>query len=163
MNNSDQSAVKVRVHVDESEDPPESKNLDSDTIIALVRNVVHGEGLSEGELDIVFCGDGKISELNQKWFNRDVPTDVIAFNLAEDSKNSNDLEGELYIDLHQAERQAPQFNVPFDEEIRRLVVHGVLHLVGYTDTAGAGEAERMLERQEYYVANWTRPVLTGVH
>ncbi len=163
MNSSGHSAVEVRVHVDDSEEPPESKNLDLNAVIALARYVIIEEGRTEGELDIVFCGDGKISDLNRKWFDRDGPTDVIAFNLSEDSPDAGSLEGELYIDLQQAERQAPQYNVSLDEEIRRLVVHGVLHLVGYTDTGSPEEAEQMLERQEYYVANWTRPVLGGVH
>lgn len=163
MNSSDRSSVEVRVHVDDSEDPPESKNLNSKTVAALARKVIIEEGRTEGELDIVFCGDGKISDLNRKWFDRDGPTDVIAFNLSEDSPDAGNLEGELYIDLHQAERQAPQYNVSLDEEIRRLVVHGVLHLAGYTDTGSAEETEQMLERQEYHVANWTRPVLGGVH
>ena len=163
MNSSGYSALEVRVHVDDSEDPPESVNLDSNTVIALARNILIEEGRTEGELDIVFCGDGKISDLNRKWFDSDGPTDVIAFNLSDDSPDTGSLEGELYIDLQQAERQASQYSVSFDEEIRRLVVHGVLHLVGYTDTGGPEEAEQMLERQEYHVANWTRSVLGEVH
>jgi rRNA maturation RNase YbeY len=163
MNRLDHSSVEVRVHVDDSEDPPESNYLDIDTVIELARTVIVEEGRTVGELDIVFCGDNKISELNRQWFDRDVPTDVIAFNLSEEAADSNSLEGELYIDLHQAERQAPHFDVSLDEEIRRLVIHGVLHLVGYTDTGNSEEAEHMLKRQEYYVANWTRPVLGGEH
>jgi rRNA maturation RNase YbeY len=149
--------------VDDSEDPPESINLDSGAIIELATKVMVEEGFCEGELDIVFCGDRKISELNMEWFDRDGPTDVIAFNLSEDSDDTSILDGELYIDLHQAVRQAPQFDATLDEEIRRLIIHGVLHLAGYTDTGSPEEAERMLERQESYVVSWSRSVLEGAH
>ena len=111
-------------------------------------------------MDIVFCGDRRTTELNREWIDRDGPTDVIAFVLS-GSDDPSVVEGEVYIDIAQAERQAPEFGATLEEEVRRLVVHGVLHLVGYTDTGTPGESERMKERQEEFVAGWEIPVLEG--
>ncbi|MCK4772948.1 MAG: rRNA maturation RNase YbeY [Candidatus Latescibacteria bacterium] len=161
MSGSDPGTIDVRVHVDESEDPPQSENLNREAIIELARSVLEEEGRSRGELDIVFCGDGRISELNETWLGREGPTDVIAFDLSEDPDRTDDVEGELYIDIAQAERQAPEFGATLDEEVRRLVIHGILHLVGYDDIHSPEEAKRMTERQEYYVVEWNKPVLEG--
>jgi len=161
MSGSDPGTIEVRVHVDESEYPTQSGNLNREAIIELARSVLEEEGRSRGELDIVFCGDGRISELNETWLGREGPTDVIAFDLSEDPDRTDDVEGELYIDIAQAERQAPEFGATLDEEVRRLVIHGILHLVGYDDIHSPEEAERMTERQEYYVAEWNKPVLEG--
>ena len=153
--------VEVSVHVDDSEDPPQSEKLRQKIIAELILRVLEEEGVSGGVVDLVFCGDGRITELNETWFGREGPTDVIAFDLSEDPDNTDMVEGEIYIDLAQAERQAPQFDSTFDEEVRRLVIHGVLHLSGYDDTSSPEEAERMTQRQEYYVAGWGKPVLKG--
>jgi len=153
--------VEVSVHVDDSEDPPQSEKLRQKIISELILRVLEEERISRGQLDLVFCGDGRITELNETWFGREGPTDVIAFNLSDDPDSTDTVEGEIYIDLAQAERQAAEFGATFDEEVCRLIIHGVLHLVGYDDASGPEEAEQMTNRQEYYVAGWGKPVLKG--
>jgi probable rRNA maturation factor len=168
----------VQVHVDDSEDPPHSGRLIPDAIERLVSFVLDEEGIPAAEIGVVFCGDERITELNEKWLHRPGPTDVLSFDLSEDANNGlagdngpavatptgemgdpGVLEGEIYIDLAQADRQAPEFSATPDEEIRRLIVHGILHLIGFDDTGEESEAERMRTRQEELVAAWDSPLL----
>ncbi|MFC1595371.1 rRNA maturation RNase YbeY [Gemmatimonadota bacterium] len=152
------SSVDIRVHCDDAEDIPRLSGLSVSTVSALAAHVLETEKVTSGEVDIVFCGDGRIAELNREWLDREGPTDCIAFDLRE-VKDPALVEGEVYIDLSQAERQAPDFEATIDEELRRLVIHGLLHLLGYTDTGSEAETDLMRERQESLVSAWSVPVL----
>jgi len=152
------SSIDIRVHRDDAEDLPRLSGLSMNAVSSLVAHVLEAEKVAAGEVDIVFCGDDRITELNHEWLDREGPTDCIAFDLREE-KDSTLVEGEIYIDLSQAERQAPEFGVTLDEELRRLVIHGLLHLLEYTDTGSPAEADLMKERQESLVSAWSMPVL----
>ena len=151
-------SVEIRVHRDDAEDLPLLMELSSSAVSALSAHVLEAEGIRSGEVDIVFCGDVRIEELNLEWLEREGPTDCIAFDLREE-KSPSRVEGEVYIDVSQAERQAPRFEVTIDEELRRLIIHGLLHLLGYTDTGIPAEIDRMRERQESFVSAWTEPIV----
>ncbi len=152
--------ITVRVHLDDSEDPPHLDHILHASVGDLVRHVMGEEGVDEAEVDLVFCGDKRIAELNEQWLDRPGPTDVLTFDLSDRTGNdSGRLEGEIYIDLTQAARQAPEFDVSLDEEIRRLIIHGILHLIGFDDTGSTVETERMRTHQEALVEAWTEPVL----
>ncbi len=152
--------ITVRVHLDDSEDPPHLERILQASVTELVRHVMGEEGIDEAEVDLVFCGDGRIADLNEEWLDHAGPTDVLTFDLSERTGDgSGPLEGEIYIDLAQAARQAPEFQATLDEEIRRLVIHGVLHLIGFDDTGDTVETERMRTHQEALVEAWSEPVL----
>jgi probable rRNA maturation factor len=170
--------LAVQVHIDDSEDPPHSGQLIADAIEELVEFVLGEEGIPAAEIGVVLCGDERIAELNETWLNHQGPTDVLSFDLSDDAhdgltadrgsatvtapgeaKYERGLEGEIYINLAQADRQAPQFGATHDEEIRRLIVHGMLHLIGFDDAGEESEAERMRTRQEQLVAAWNTPLL----
>ncbi|MFC1627523.1 rRNA maturation RNase YbeY [Gemmatimonadota bacterium] len=152
------SSIDIRVHLDDAEDIPRLFGISMDAVQGLAAHLLESEHVISGEADIVFCGDDRIAELNREWLDREGPTDCIAFDLREE-KDPTLVEGEIYIDLSQAERQAPEFGVTLDEELRRLVIHGLLHLLGYTDTGSPVEADLMKERQESLVSAWHMPVL----
>ena len=158
MNSPSHTSTEIRVHGDDSEDLPRLSRLDIDAVTDLAAHVLEREGITSGEVSIVFCGDERIATLNHEWLEREGPTDCIAFDLRSE-EGSTVVEGEVYIDLAQAERQAPDYGVSIEEEIRRLIVHGLLHLLGYTDTGTRAEADLMRDRQEAIVAAWTVPVL----
>lgn len=80
-------------------------------------------------LSIIFVDDEKIKELNQKFLGHNYVTDVISFDLSDD----NIILGEVYICYPQAERQAKEYGVSVEDEILRLAIHGVLHLLGFED------------------------------
>jgi len=100
-----------------------------------------------GELNVVLCDDNAIRDLNVRFLAHDYPTDVLAFPLAESGR---EVDGEVYVSLDRAEEQAREAGVSFDNEVCRLVVHGVLHLLGHQDGDVHG-ATQMQARQEDYV------------
>jgi probable rRNA maturation factor len=149
--------LSVRVELDPLTLPAAAGRIDRTAAAELACHVCTAEGVSRAQVSLVFCGDERITGLNHQWLEHDGPTDVIAFGLSEEGE---DPEGEVYIDLEQAARQAPEYGVSLDEEVRRLVVHGLLHLLGHDDLQ-AGARRRMTTRQEELVADWSRPLLDG--
>ena len=97
-------------------------------------------------LDIIFCDDNYLSKLKMKYFNEDVLTDVLAFPI----KNDTVLESEIYISYDRALASSKEFDVPLNSEIIRLIVHGLLHLLGYRDD-NAESKKIMFDKQESIV------------
>jgi probable rRNA maturation factor len=104
----------------------------------------------EAELSLVLVDDARMAELNATWRGRSGPTDVLSFSLLEGAhaERRGPLLGDVVIDLEQAQRQAQERASALDAELARLLVHGVLHLLGH-DHEEPGEARRMrsLERR----------------
>ena len=105
-----------------------------------------------GEVTVVLVDDAQIAELNRKFLGRDFPTDVIAFDLGGDPAPEGP-SGEIYVSLERAEEQAREFGVPLEEEVARLMFHGLLHLAGFEDGTPE-EEERMEEEVERYLGIW---------
>ena len=97
-------------------------------------------------LDIIFCDDNYLSKLKMKYFNEDVLTDVLAFPI----KNDTVLESEIYISYDRALASSKEFGVSLNSEIIRLIVHGLLHLLGYRDD-NAESKKIMFDKQESIV------------
>lgn len=102
-----------------------------------------------GPVGFVFMNDRDIKKINNHFLGRDRITDVIAFTYAE-----KDMWGEILIDLSQASRQAMTYHVPFHQEVGRLLVHGLLHVMGYED-AGSGQRLEMKKREDDCLARWS--------
>jgi rRNA maturation RNase YbeY len=107
------------------------------------------EAVRDIELSVVFVGSRFIRRVNKKFLDHDYTTDVIAFPLGEG--NGSPLEGELYINLDRAKSQARAYGVTRAEEIRRLLIHGTLHLLGYDDTRPRTRA-KMSRREDEILA-----------
>ena len=105
--------------------------LRHDSTIALVRRVLRGEKVDRAALNIIFIQDRMMIALNSTYLRHRYTTDVLSFSFNERAKV---LDGEVYVNLDQARRQAKEYSVSEREERDRLVVHGVLHLTGYEDT-----------------------------
>jgi probable rRNA maturation factor len=101
---------------------------------------------------VIFSNDSRMSWLNYRFKNKNRPTDVLAFNLAENYTN-NYIEGEIYVNLQMARRQAVDYGVTYAEEVARLCLHGLLHLLGYNDIKAA-DKEKMWQVQEDYLATY---------
>jgi len=114
-------------------------------------NVLKSNGIKKYDINIVFINNEKMSELNEKYKKRKGTTDVLSFNLSDDT--SEKVEGEVYISLERAEEQSLDCNVPYEEEIIRLVTHGLLHLAGRTHDSDE-EYQSMMEDTEKYVNNF---------
>ena len=97
----------------------------------VVRAVLAAEKTTIAEVSIVFTDSRRIRSVNRIFLNHNYATDVLAFEL-EPTPNR---EAEIYVNLDKAKAQAKVFKVPFREETRRLLIHGLLHIMGYQDTS----------------------------
>lgn len=110
-------------------------------------------GEDASELSIALVDDETIRELNATWRDRDAPTDVLAFSQREgEGPEAPGLLGDVVISIPTAERQAGERGHAIEHEIRELLVHGILHLLGYDHEGSPAEAERMFARQRAVLA-----------
>ncbi|HLA68780.1 MAG TPA: rRNA maturation RNase YbeY [Bacteroidota bacterium] len=112
-----------------------------------VRHVVAGEKRKNASVSIVFTDDRFIKNMNKRYLRHDRVTDVIAFPLPD----GPGVDGEVFVNLDQARRQARDYGVTFQTEVKRLVIHGTLHLLGYRDSTSSQKA-RMRRREDHYLA-----------
>ena len=105
---------------------------------AWVRAVAATYGKRVGEIAYVFCDDEKILEVNRQYLQHDYFTDIITFDYCEGDMIS----GDLFISLDTVRTNAELFNKTYEDELHRVIIHGILHLVGINDK-GPGEREIM--------------------
>lgn len=99
------------------------------TVNSWLNDVIQKENHQLGELAYIFCSDSYLHDINKKFLNHDTLTDIITFDYVED----NIINGEIYISTERVKENALDFDVSFDNELRRVMVHGVLHLCGHKD------------------------------
>jgi probable rRNA maturation factor len=114
--------------------------------VSFIGRVLAFLGRDNWELSVLFCGNSYIRDLNSRYRGLDEPTDVLSFPLGEKAGDSY-LPGDIVISLETLEENARRFKVSPDEELRRLLIHGILHLDGMDHVSNAPE-EPMLKRQE---------------
>lgn len=113
----------------------------------LIEKVLRCERKKVEQINVVFVDDREIRRLHRHYLGHDCVTDVMSFPLDEGGKTS----GEVYICLNQAARQAKVYGVSEREELFHLVIHGVLHLLGYKDDT-PGKKRTMRELENKYLA-----------
>ncbi len=99
-------------------------------VTSWIKKVVMNEGTSIQEINYVFCSDRYLLSLNQDYLNHKTLTDIITF---DHSESVSALEGEIYISIERVKENAEKYNVSFEDELSRVMIHGVLHLLGYRD------------------------------
>lgn len=112
-----------------------------------IKQVLDFLKLKNWELSVLFCNNRYIKELNAQFGKKDEATDVLSFPLGEMSDDGYFLAGDIVISLDALEENVRLFNVSQDEELRRLLIHGMLHLNGYDHATNETE-EPMLQLQE---------------
>lgn len=105
---------------------------------AWIKRVAAAHGKKVGEIGYLFCDDEKILEVNREFLQHDYYTDIITFDYCEDDT----LNGDLVISLDTIRTNAEQQGTAYDEELHRVIIHGILHLCGINDK-GPGEREIM--------------------
>jgi len=125
-------------------------HFDAVRVHQIVKKILLTENINDALVNVILVGDKLITELNKKYLNKDSTTDVISFILENDAAKKS-LEGEVYANLEQIERQALEYKITCMEEFFRIVIHGVLHLVGYDDRTVA-DKKNMTEKEDYYLA-----------
>ncbi len=125
-------------------------------VAEIARTVLRAEKVRRARLSIAFVADTRIAQLNRRHLGHRGPTDVISFALPDASEG---LVGDIYIAPGVARRNAAEQGIPVRDELRRLVVHGVLHVVGYDHPEGESRyASAMWSRQEQLVRKIVRRV-----
>lgn len=94
-----------------------------------IEGVIATEGKKLEEISYIFCDDDYLIQLNKDYLDHDTYTDIITF----DYSVGKILQGDIYISTERVRENAHEFNVSFEEELRRVIIHGVLHLCGYKD------------------------------
>jgi len=118
-------------------------------MIALIKKE---KNLNIESLEINFVNEKTILEINTEYLGHKYPTDVISFNYSDESNN---LDGEIFICYDTAEENAKRFSAKFDDEIKRLVIHGILHLIGYDDVVKS-KREKMRSEEDRLLAKTKR-------
>ena len=103
--------------------------------------------IKEIELSIIFCSDDALLEINKKFLNHDYYTDIITFPIEE---TNTVFEAELYISIDRVKENAKNLSIAFQDELHRIVIHGVLHLCGYKDKTNK-EIEEMRFKENFYL------------
>lgn len=114
-----------------------------------IKQSVAEETKSIGDISIVLCSDDYILETNRQYLQHDYFTDIITFDYSE---NEN-LSGDLLISIHTVKNNSTTYEVSFHDELRRVIIHGVLHLCGYKDRSKK-DAKLMREKENYYLAKY---------
>jgi len=117
-----------------------------------LEKVILGEDKVPGDLNFIFTGDERLLEINIKFLGHDYYTDVISF---VNSEEEIEISGEIYISIDTVGRNSEIYGVKRDEEVLRVMVHGILHLCGYTDTTDE-ERNKMFWRQEILLEEYGR-------
>lgn len=100
-------------------------------------------GLKGKTLSILITTDREIQEINKRFLGRDFPTNVISFSYCNDSKNFTDILGDIVISVDRAVLEARNSNVPVSLRLIELLIHGILHIIGYDHEVGEKERRRM--------------------
>ena len=97
--------------------------------------VIVSENKSEGDINYVFCDDEYLHKINVEYLQHDTLTDIISF----DYSVGNELHGDIFVSVERVKDNALDFKVSFSEELKRVLVHGILHYCGYKDKSEADE------------------------
>lgn len=117
-------------------------SLSSEKLTSWLSSVAESEGFSLSDLTLIFCSDDHLLKINQDFLEHDYYTDIITFDYCSDDLIS----GDLFISIDRVIDNAKYFNVTFDQELHRVIVHGVLHLCGYQDKSP--EEETIMRQKE---------------
>lgn len=109
-----------------------------------ISRVILSEEKKEGEINFIFCDDEYLHKLNVEYLEHDTLTDVISF----DYSVGNELHGDVYISTERVADNAMDFKVTFEEEIKRVIIHGILHYCGYKDKSDTDEALMRSKEEE---------------
>jgi probable rRNA maturation factor len=112
---------------------------------AWLKKVAEKEGFIINDLNYIFCSDKFLHKMNLEYLDHDTYTDIITFDNSEDD---NVIEGDIFISIERINDNSKSLNTHFEDEIKRVIVHGLLHLCGYDDHSVEDKAKmRILESQ----------------
>ena len=114
-----------------------------------ITDIIKAQGKKVGDISYLFCDDAYLIEVNRSYLNHDTYTDIITFDYVED----NLISGDIIISVERVKENAQLFGSTFDQELHRVIIHGILHLLGQGDKT-APEAAQMRKKEEAALAVW---------
>lgn len=126
---------------------------DEERVQRWISSVIFAEGFKEGEINYIFCNDNYLYKLNVEFLDHDTLTDIISF----DYTVGKILQGDIFISTERVKDNAKDFKTSFDDELHRVIVHGVLHYCGYKDKTDE-DAKLMRSKEDSYLS-----ILTDIH
>jgi|SRR6185312_1924298 len=112
-----------------------------------ITDTVRAEGFILKELSYIFCSDIYLLQVNRQFLNHNYFTDIITF---DNSAGDGLIVGDIFISIDRVRENAAKFNMPLLDELHRVIIHGVLHLVGYNDKTPA-DKEKMTLKEDFYL------------
>jgi rRNA maturation RNase YbeY len=114
--------------------------------VSWLEKSIKNEGKIAGDLSFVFCDDEYLHKINLQYLKHDTYTDIITFDYTE----ANIIAGDIFISIDRVKENATAFNTLFENELSRVIIHGVLHLVGYKDKTEE-ESTLMRAKEDFYL------------
>jgi rRNA maturation RNase YbeY len=114
-----------------------------------LEDIILSEGKNLGEINYIFCDDEYLLKVNQDYLQHDYYTDIITF----DYVKGRTISGEIFVSLQRISDNASTLSKDYEEELRRVLAHGVLHLLGYKDKSEE-EEQLMRSKEDYYLAKY---------
>ncbi len=130
------------------ENVPETVN---DGYKTWLEDIILSEGKKLGEINYIFCDDEYLLKVNQDYLQHDYYTDIITF----DYVKGRTISGEIFVSLQRISDNASTLSKDYEEELRRVLAHGVLHLSGYKDKS-AEEEQLMRSKEDFYLAKYSK-------
>ncbi len=113
-----------------------------------IKDTAVAEGYRLKELNYIFCSDNYLIGINQQYLNHDTYTDIITFDNSEKEKT---IVGDIFISIDRIRDNAMKFNTGETDELHRVIIHGALHLLGYTDKTKSAKT-LMTQKEDYYLS-----------
>jgi len=147
--------IKIQIEKDSVLDQP-----NDDACCKILKTVLENHGNDDGTITVILGQDELLRSLKKQFFKKNQYTDVIAFRLNDYKEKV--VEGEVYISIPRARENAKTFGEPFEREISRLLIHGVLHLLGYEDdTKKSKMVMTSLENKYLKMVQWKKLFTKG--
>ena len=115
-------------------------------VSAWIKNVIFAEGKVPGNIYFIFCSDDYLLEVNRKYLNHDYFTDIVTFDYVE----LDIISGDIFISTDRIRENAVEFNTSFENELSRIMIHGILHLLGYKDKSKKDKLQ-MTGKENFYL------------
>jgi probable rRNA maturation factor len=115
-----------------------------------IKSAIKNEGFGLNQVNYIFCSDEYLREMNIEYLNHKTYTDIITF---DNSDEKGQIEGDIFISIDRVRENAIKLKTEFPDELRRVLIHGILHLIGYSDKSSRKKAE-MRKKEDFYLSRF---------